>query len=496
VRTRIEVREQRELMISSLADTAKGHRWHRVDASHTPASTADVGVQHTAHGRPSLAGERVIAWIRVLMAAAMLCLLAAGDKSLQAYPTLAWIVVGAAFVGSALWFAVIMLRVGREVEEPVWLAWALTITDSVAILTVVAVTGAGLSLYTPLMLLIVIALGIRFALREAMVVAMGIGVALAGVILFVPEPSLAAARRVELGLWWLLLVLVGAGLVGYLSRLASEARYGQVLAEAEARAEHRRLDEERKLRRRLQTLEQNQRDFLHAVTHDFQTPITSLESLGRVLADQEDLDAEQRRHALRIIEGHARYLGGLLASVREVALAESLGTDRTLQLSDVFFPERVEVAAAAAGLSDDRLECRVDPEMTVFRTDADKMQRILTNLIENAVRHSPADECIEVELTHDGGWAVLRVMDRGPGMTDDVAQHAFDKFFGFGERRGSSGLGMWIVAQMADALGGHVGAERRSGGGLIVKVRQPYLQPAVGGFRARRSKESRSDARA
>jgi signal transduction histidine kinase len=120
----------------------------------------------------------------------------------------------------------------------------------------------------------------------------------------------------------------------------------------------------------------------------------------------------------------------------------------------------------------------VDPGLAVIRTDPDKTQRILTNLLENAARLSPADTPIEVRLARWDGMLELTVSDRGPGMSEEVASRAFDKFFGFGERRGSSGLGMWIVAQLADALGGDVEAKPRAGGGLAVAVRQPFIQPA------------------
>jgi signal transduction histidine kinase len=59
-----------------------------------------------------------------------------------------------------------------------------------------------------------------------------------------------------------------------------------------------------------------------------------------------------------------------------------------------------------------------------------------------------------------------------------VAERAFEKFFGFGESRGSSGLGMWIVAQLCAALGGEVSARPREGGGLVVSMWQPLIEPA------------------
>jgi len=423
-----------------------------------------------------MAGERLIAWVRVAIAPSMLLLLALGDQSLRVYPALAWAANVYAVVYSSVVFSVGRRIAARTDIEPAWLAWTLTIADAGVILAVSAVTGAANSRYVPILLLVVISVALRFNLRRALVVAGGIGVVLAAIILGVPRPALAYSERVPAAIWWAWLCVFAAILAGSLSQIAEEARAGRGRAEAEARAEHRRLEQERKLRQRLEALEQARRDFLHAVAHDFRTPITSLEGLARVLVQQPELDEDQRRHALQLIESHAHHVSALLVSVREVALTESLGPDRSLQLSDVFFSELVKVATGAVGIAPQRVNVHAEVDLAVIRTDADKTQRILTNLLENAARHSPLDAPIDVRLMRRDGMVELSVLDRGPGMPGEVADRAFEKFFGFGERRGSSGLGMWIVAQLAEALGGSVEASPRTGGGLVVKVTQPLIE--------------------
>jgi signal transduction histidine kinase len=454
------------------------------------ASLAEAGLRRTL-GRLSMTGERLIAWVRLAIAPSMLVLLALGDRSLRAYPLGAWLATGYAVVYS--WVAYLVWRAvaARRGSVPAWFAWSLTVGDAGIILVISALTGAARSLYTPILLLVIISLALRFNLRRALAVAACIAVVLAVVILTVPRPDLSAGQRVPAALWWAWLLFFAAVLAGNLSQLAEEALAGRARAEAEARAEHSRLEQERKLRQRLEALEQTRRDFLHAVAHDFRTPITSLEALARVLAKQhEELGPDERRHALELIENHARHVGALLVSVREVALTESLGPDRSLQLADVFFSEMVKAAAGAAGVESSRLVVDISPALSVIRTDPDKTQRILTNLLENAARLSPVGERIEVRLTRHGNALDLAVLDRGPGMSEEVASRAFEKFFGFGERRGSSGLGMWIVAQLADALGGAVQAKPRDGGGLVVVVTQPYIQPAHAGATVEGVKEA------
>ena len=101
--------------------------------------------------------------------------------------------------------------------------------------------------------------------------------------------------------------------------------------------------------------------------------------------------------------------------------------------------------------------------------------RILTNLLENANKHSPPDAAVEVTLARRDGSVELSVLDRGPGMPADFAPRAFEKSASFGPHR-STGLGMWIVARMVESLQGTVWAEPRPGGGLAVRARFPLGQ--------------------
>lgn len=429
-----------------------------------------------------MSGERMVATLRVAVTLSIVAMVALGERSVRPYPAAAWAVAVANVAYGAAAYQVVRSFSRRSTAEPPHLAWGLTLADSLAVLAIVIPTGAGESLFIPVLILEAIAVAIRFNVRRAILVAAGLGTALAVIIAAVPRPELSGGHRLQSAVWWAWLLVATSLLVGFLSRIAEEAWAGRARAEEEANAEHRRLTAERSMRQRLEVLEDSRRDFLQAVAHDFRTPIASVEALSRALARQPELDTGQRLEMLEIIESHARHLGSVLVSVREVALADSMGPDRNLALSDVNFAEMVRDATSAAGLTPDRVTADIDPVVAIIRTDADKMQRVLTNVVENAGRHSPAHERIDVSLRATGGVVVLEVADRGPGMPPEVANKAFDKFFGFGEARGSSGLGMWIVAQLSAALGGAVSASPRPGGGLIVTMTQPFIQPAHRGM--------------
>ena len=174
----------------------------------------------------------------------------------------------------------------------------------------------------------------------------------------------------------------------------------------------------------------------------------------------------------------------MLGEVREVAVRESLVADRRVELADVYVPDLVRSAGAAAGLEADRLVATIDGDLTLLRTDGEKTLRILTNLLENANKHSPAEAAVEVNLVRRDGSVELAVLDRGPGIPAEFAPRAFEKSTSYGPHR-SSGLGMWIVAQLVESLQGTVWVEPRPGGGLVVRARFPLgpamSVPALGG---------------
>ena len=419
-----------------------------------------------------VAAERFVSWVRVAIAASLAVVVAFHDPDDVPYPAAAWGVLAAAIVYA--WLAFIKTtRDARRGETNVWTAWSLTALSGIFVAAAAALTGAGRSPIIPVAVTVVISTAIRFDLARSLAMAGAMAGALAAAILWVPQPALPSGERIREAAWWSWLMIAVALLVGVLSRAAGLARQARARAEAEAEAEHRRLDEEHRLRLHLEGVNQARRDFLHALAHDFRTPISSIGALSTALARRsDDLDPDERAEVAGLIERHAGHLSAMLGEVREVAVRESLGVDHRVDLTDVYVPDLVRSAGAAAGLDNDRVIADIDSELILLRTDSEKTMRILTNLLENAKKHSPPDAPVEVTLARRDGAIELAVLDRGPGMPADFAPRAFDKSTSYGPQR-STGLGMWIVARLVESLQGTVWAEPRPGGGLAVRARFP-----------------------
>jgi len=417
------------------------------------------------------AGEVVVSWIRVAMGLSMISVLAAGHE-MRWYPTAAWTVLLAGVAYS--WIALVWVaREARGGQVSNATAYTLTALDAGVIVALTGLTGLWTSPMLPILVLVVFTQGVRFSLQRALVVAVLTTAALVAVILWVPKPDLGHAERIRQAAWWSWMLLSGAVLAGVLSHAADIAQRKRARAEAAVLAEHDRLDEERALRRRLEAIDEARKDFLHALSHDFRTPIASLEALAQALGwEQHPLSEAEKAEVIGLIQSHAGQLGAMLQEVREVAITESLGAPQRIEASDVYMPELIRSAAAAAGLSPERLSTSVDPGLKVLHSDSRKLFRILTNLVENAAKHSPAGERIEIRLAMRRGMVELAVLDRGPGIPPELRGEALQKWVSFGQHR-SSGLGMWIVSQFIAALDGEVAVDPRPGGGLIVRARFP-----------------------
>ncbi|HEX3873135.1 MAG TPA: HAMP domain-containing sensor histidine kinase [Solirubrobacteraceae bacterium] len=204
-----------------------------------------------------------------------------------------------------------------------------------------------------------------------------------------------------------------------------------------------------------------QRAFVADASHELRTPLTSvlanLELLSETLTGDEGAAA---RSALRSSRRMRRLVADLLLLARADVPRER--RDRPLDLADV-----VVEAAGELGPSSGRHEVEIDVVPAPIVGARDDILRVTLNLIENALRHTPPGTHVTVATRSlpDGG-GVLSVTDNGPGVPADLAPRLFERFVrGTGDRGGSFGLGLAIVAAVASAHSGTVGVEPRPDGG-------------------------------
>jgi signal transduction histidine kinase len=219
-----------------------------------------------------------------------------------------------------------------------------------------------------------------------------------------------------------------------------------------------------------------ERRFVADVSHELRTPVTSLVHEANELAAQLDALPAGTRRVVELLDGDVRRLRDLVEELLELSrldATEAPGAtvgDAEEELWDVDVP-RFLGAVVARRLPEATV--RMPADFTV-RTDRRRLERIVTNLVDNAASHAAGSD-VTVSAWLDGPRLHVEVADRGPGVPDAELERIFDRFVKADTSRGSggSGLGLAIVREHARVLGASVTARNREGGGLAVELRLP-----------------------
>src|SRR5438270_11379484 len=222
----------------------------------------------------------------------------------------------------------------------------------------------------------------------------------------------------------------------------------------------------------LAALEESRREQQQLVadaSHELRTPLTSLRTNVEVLRRVEELSPEERELLLADVVGQTDELTGLVASLVELARGEEPDTDTEDLSLDEVVGDVVARSEVHARTKDVRLDADLHP--TIVHAGRARLERAVANLIDNAVKWSPAHGLVEI-VTRDG---MVVVRDHGPGIAPEDLPHVFDRFYRSPAARGlpGSGLGFAIVRQVAEADDGSVTASNHPGGGAGPALRLP-----------------------
>lgn len=226
-------------------------------------------------------------------------------------------------------------------------------------------------------------------------------------------------------------------------RLAGEAEHAQALREAD------RLKDA----------------LLASVSHDLRTPLTTIKALAHDVArDGDDRAVTIEEEADRL----NRFVADLLDLSRLSAGALPLSVE-IVAAEDLLGAALQRVSGSAAGRE---FNVALDPSepLLLGRMDFVQALRVLANLLENAHKYAPPGTPVELSAAREGGLLVFRVGDRGPGVPEHERESIFQPFYRSGTTApdsGGAGLGLSIARQMAEAQGGSLAHEPRTGGGSV-----------------------------
>jgi signal transduction histidine kinase len=229
-------------------------------------------------------------------------------------------------------------------------------------------------------------------------------------------------------------------------------------------------------------LERSRAELVSTVAHELRSPLTSVKGFtATLLAKWHRFTDDQKRVMLETVNADADRVTRLITELLDVSRIESGRMEVHRQLVDL--PERARKIMAgrvAAGEPEDRFRLEIGDSLPETWLDADKIDQILGNLVENAVRHGAGIVTVVVERARvNGALAVaVSVRDQGEGIPPEVASRVFRQFWR-GKRLGGTGLGLYIVKGLVEALGGEITVGRAPGGGAEFRFILPAGAPVA-----------------
>ncbi len=234
-------------------------------------------------------------------------------------------------------------------------------------------------------------------------------------------------------------------------------------------------------RRRLENV---RKDFIANVSHELRTPVSIMRANAETLLDRGLEDKDHGRGFVEAILRHSERLGHLITDLLDLSRLEA-GRVR-LWLQPVVLADAAQVARASLQDKADQQKIEVfieaEGDIAAF-ADAKGVDQIITNLLGNALKHTPEGGRIDVRISATGSLARLTVEDDGPGIPEEHHERIFERFYRVDPGRsrdvGGTGLGLAIVRHWAEALNGTVGVGASSRGGAQFWLELPLAGDSV-----------------
>ncbi|MGH3389230.1 MAG: ATP-binding protein [Actinomadura sp.] len=226
--------------------------------------------------------------------------------------------------------------------------------------------------------------------------------------------------------------------------------------------------------------ERDRADLVSTVAHELRSPLTSVKGFtATLLAKWHRFNDDQKRVMLETVNADADRVTRLITELLDVSRIEAGRLELRRQVVDLAQEVRKVVAGrVAAGEAEDRFRVEVRGPLPELWLDQDKVDQVLGNLVENAVRHGAGTVTIVVEPDAGDEGAAVSVRDEGDGIPPEAVQRVFRRFWrGYGNRRRGTGLGLYIVKGLVEAHGGAVVVQRAPGGGAQFRFMMPAGAP-------------------
>lgn len=301
--------------------------------------------------------------------------------------------------------------------------------------------------------------------------------------------ALAVAVAVAASLW------IARRLAGPLRRMAAATQgvaAGDLSHRVPVEGDGEVADLARQFNRMAEALSEARRrehEFLANVSHELRTPLTAIRGYADALGDGTAQGEKGRAEAVKVIGDEAARLELLLRDVMDLARlgAREFGLDPRPVTLDATLQDAVAAHAGRAAEAGINLTNGCDPGLSTLSvvTDPLRVRQILSNLVDNALRVTPAGGTVALSGHREGPEVVLEVSDTGPGISPADLPHVFERSYLWGKsqklRPVGTGLGLAIVRELAVALGGRIEVDSEIGKGTTFALHLPVRPPAGNG---------------
>lgn len=232
----------------------------------------------------------------------------------------------------------------------------------------------------------------------------------------------------------------------------------------------------------LERLNKEKDQFLAVLTHDMRTPLTSIKGYGSILRDRE-LSREQQVQIANVVLRSQETLLEIVNNILDLEkMTSGAGLELDLSEFDLALLAKSTAETVQAQALEKQISLKFDPVPTPILITADekKIERVLTNLISNAIKYTPKEGSVEVVVTANGRYALVEIADSGYGIPEDELPYIFDRYSrvkGHQNLAIGTGLGLAIVKNLVEAHLGFISVDSEVDKGSTFAVRLPLNQP-------------------
>jgi two-component system OmpR family sensor kinase len=294
------------------------------------------------------------------------------------------------------------------------------------------------------------------------------------------------------GAFALLLALLLAYLISRWVAAPLQKMSGAAIAVAEGRRTQVELsgpDEVRALgqafnqmTRRVHASQESQRDFVANVSHELKTPLTSIQGFAQAILDGTASTPDSLKRAAQVIYDESGRMHRLVLDLLDLARLDAGTADLARAPLDLAQLLRAVAEKFAPQSQETQVQLSAEiGELPGFIGDGDRLSQVFTNLVDNALKHTPAGGQVAIRARRNGEWVEVSVADTGPGIPPEELTRIFERFYQLDKaRKGGAGhgvgLGLSIARQIIQAHNGTLTAQSKAGEGSVFVVNLPAAQ--------------------